>query len=282
MKLNEIDVGFGGGSLLQVANRSHVQMMSYVIETPDGKTVVIDGGHDCSEDAEQLNKLISERGGKVALWLFTHAHNDHYGALFNMLKNNDKLDFEIEKMMFSFPETEWLKEIEGGGSYQPCCEFLAQLESHGIKYSELEAGTVIECGGMTFEIINNCKNYKDYSSVNDTSIVILAHFPKRDVLFLGDLAVNGGNYLLEHFNAAKIRCDIVQMAHHGQGGVDKNFYERVQPKICLYTAPDWLWENDNGGGKGSGPWLTLQTRTWMEDMNVERFCPCAYGDYLFK
>lgn len=198
VKINELNVGFGGGSLLQVANRSHVQMMSCIIDTPDGKTVVIDGGHDCREDGEHLRELIKERGG------------------------------------------------------------------------------------MTLDIVNNCDNYADYHSVNDTSIVILAHFPKRDVLFLGDLAVQGGKYLLEHFDASKLRCDIVQMAHHGQGGVDKAFYERVQPKICLYNAPDWLWENDNGGGKGSGPWVTLETRKWMEDLNVETSCPCSYGDYLLK
>lgn len=282
MKTHEINVGFGSGNLLQVANRSRIQSMSYFIETPQGKTVIIDGGYCCLEDAENLHKLILERGAKVDLWLFTHAHNDHFGALMYILENTDKLDFEIEKMFFTFPEAEWFKGIEGGSAYEPVCIFLSQLERHGIKHDELYAGDVIECGGMTFDIVNDCKNYRDYTSVNDTTIVILAHFPKRDVLFLGDLAVSGGNYLLDHFDASKIRCDIVQMAHHGQQGVDKRFYESVRPKICLYTAPDWLWDNDNGGGKGSGPWLTLKTREWMEELNAEMSCPCAYGDYIFK
>ncbi len=280
--INLINLGLGGGSLLQVANRSCVQMMSYVIETPDGKTVVIDGGNDCYEDAEALRQIIFERGGKVSLWLLTHAHKDHYGALFYLLKNNDKLDFKIEKLMFNFPEVEWFKHVDNGYSYIDCCEFLKSLKHHGIECSKLEANTIIKCGGMTYEVINDCANYKDYSTVNDTSIVILARFPKRDVLFLGDIGVTGGQYLLEHFNKEKIKCDIVQMAHHGQQGVDKSFYEYVQPKVCLYTAPDWLWDNDSGEGKGSGPWHTLTTRQWMEEMGVELSCPCAYGDYLFR
>jgi len=101
-------------------------------------------------------------------------------------------------------------------------------------------------------------------------------------LFLGDMGWDSGDdYLRTHGNE-KIRCDIVQLAHHGQNGVTKEFYQAVQPKICLYTAPDWLWENDIGGGKGSGPWKTLEVREWMEELSVEQSCPAAYGDYILK
>ena len=73
----------------------------------------------------------------------------------------------------------------------------------------------------------------------------------------------------------------MQMAHHGQDGVDRDFYNIVKPKICLYTAPLWLWDNNSGGGKGSGPWKTLETRRWMEELGAEQSCPNAFGDYLF-
>lgn len=282
MMLNNVVLGLGGGSLLQVANRSFVQMMSYFIETPDGKTVVIDGGYNCPEDGEHLRDLIEKRGNKVDLWFITHAHDDHFGALLYLLENNDKLDFKIENMCFNFPEAEWFKGVENEKVYELYFRFLSQLNRHGIECQKLCEGNVLECGGMTFEIINDCRNYNDYNNVNDTSTLILAHFPKRDVLFLGDLGEKGGKYFLDNFDVSKIRCDIVQMAHHGQRGVNKEFYERVKPEICLYTAPDWLWENDNGGGKGSGPWLTLQTREWMEELSVKNSYPCAYGDYLFE
>lgn len=58
MDLNKLNVDFGGGSLLQIANRSPVQMMSYLCETPDGKTVVIDGGNPCKEDGEYLYSIL--------------------------------------------------------------------------------------------------------------------------------------------------------------------------------------------------------------------------------
>ena len=69
MTIHEIDVGLGGGSLLQVANRSPVQMMSYVIDTPEGKTILIDGGYRRPEDAAHLRELIRERGDRVVTCL---------------------------------------------------------------------------------------------------------------------------------------------------------------------------------------------------------------------
>ena len=39
---NTVQLGLGGGTLFQAANRSHIQSMMYMIETPEGKTVFID------------------------------------------------------------------------------------------------------------------------------------------------------------------------------------------------------------------------------------------------
>lgn len=64
---------------------------------------------------------------------------------------------------------------------------------------------------------------------------------------------------------------------HGQQGVTKEFYHAVRPKYCLWTTPRWLWENDSGNGKGSGPWQTLVVRAWMERFEIERHYLMADG-----
>ncbi len=64
----------GGGSLLQIANRSRTQMMSYIIDCPEGGTIVIDGGMYCDEDADNLYCELQKRGKKVDYWFFTHCH----------------------------------------------------------------------------------------------------------------------------------------------------------------------------------------------------------------
>ena len=279
MNFNMIDVNLGGGSIIQLANRTPTQMMSYVIKSPDGKVMVIDGGTYSEGDGMCLYNKLVEYGKVVDLWIITHAHDDHYGALGWILNNRENHDIEIKRLCFSFPPTPWHNAIDPS-EIDTLKWFYEGVEKHGMKSLPLIAGDTLLCGELKIDIITDGRDYKRFSSVNDTTSVLRVHFPKRDVLFLGDLGKDKGKDVLNTVAHELLRCDIVQMAHHGQDGADKEFYEIVRPKICLYTAPCWLWDNDNGGGKGSGPWKTLVTRKWMEDLGAVASLPAAYGDYL--
>ena len=278
--MNKVYLDLGGGSLLQVANRTHTQMMSYIITAPDGSTIVIDGGTRKDGDGEHLYQLLCSRGKHVDKWFITHAHSDHYGALYWILENIKPFDIAVDELYFDFPPLEWFKKADEGLGYSGVAAFLDAVK--GFNIIAPKAGDVIECGGVALEILNNnCKNCENYLEINDTSIAILVHFPRRDVLFLSDLEPAGGSDLLASCGKEKLRCDIVQMAHHGQNALQKDFYELVKPKICLYTAPDWLWDNDPGTGFDTGIWKTVETRTWMRELGVEASFPIAFGDYLF-
>ena len=112
MKLNKANLELGGGSLLQISNASGISMMSYLIDTPDGRVVMIDGGNYGSEDADKLYEMIRQRGGRVDLWIMTHAHSDHFGALPWIMEKYPVFDIEIGKMCFHFPDREWLSKKE--------------------------------------------------------------------------------------------------------------------------------------------------------------------------
>ncbi len=66
----------------------------------------------------------------------------------------------------------------------------------------------------------------------------------------------------------KLRADYIQMAHHGQNGVDRRFYEAVAPTGCLWCTPDWLWNNDVGGGFNTHVFQAVTVRGWMDEMGV--------------
>ncbi len=286
MQLNTVYVGLGGGSVLQLANREHPQTMSYIIDTPDGKTIVIDGGwygerYDGLE-AQDMYRLLEERGKRVDLWLITHAHKDHFGALQFLLRTVQPFDLDIRDLRFDFPPIEWIKTVENGGSVAPVTDFLERATAADLPITKLCCGDVISCGDITIDVLCDARDYAKYQSINDTTCALRVSFPKRDVLFLGDLGPERARDLLDECPHDKLRCDIVQMAHHGQGGAERAFYEAVQPKVCLYTTPDWLWDNDAGGGFNTGPWKTVVTREWMEELGVQVSCPHAYGDYLLK
>lgn len=284
MKLNCVDLGLGGGSLLQVANRSLTQMMSYLIDTPEDKTVLIDGGHHCAEDGLHLYELLCERNKTVDLWIITHAHVDHYGAMMWLYENMPDADIRIKKICFHFPTKQWLEMRENTPYTQ---RLFNMLDNQTATIITPRAGDILECGGMTFEIVSVPEEYQEYPTVNSTSMIVVAHFPKEDVLFLGDFDKHAQNEFLRKHDPATIRKDIVQMAHHGQMGVDRSFYELIKPRICLYTAPQWLWENNryrcnDPATAGTGPFETLLTRKWMEELGAEASYTHAEGDYIFR
>ena len=276
MTQNLLDVNLGGGSVLQYANRDPYQMMGYLLKTPEGKTIVIDGGRQEGADAAYLHQLILQEGARVDLWLITHAHDDHFSALSCILRDMDQLDFEICDMRLCFPPTEWLKTVENGQPYAPAVQFLERLNQHGIPYTPLCRGDVITCGGLTIDVMHDAENYASYTTVNNTGAVLRVHYPNRDILFLADIETAAAKELTDLYTPEQLQCDIVQLAHHGQGGPNRVFYEIIRPKIALYTAPDWLWTNRDG----TGPFKTLETRRWMQELGVVLSCPHCHGDFL--
>ena len=96
----------------------------------------------------------------------------------------------------------------------------------------------------------------------------------KSILFLGDLAVKGGEQLLAKAAPEYIKADYVQMAHHGQGGVDKACYEAIRPTYCLWPTPSWLWDNLGSGGYDTGIFNTVVTRGWISALK------CVKRHYL--
>ena len=276
------DLDLGGGSLLQVANRSRSQMMSYIIDCPNGGTIVIDGGAYKDEDADNLYRELEKRGKKVDLWFFSHCHDDHYGAWLKLVERGN-FDIEIDRLCYNFPTYEWLMTKED----KECTErFFEAIKNSDFNIVTTKCGDVFSCGGIDIEVLNDPINYENYRSINPTGIILKAHFPKRSVLFLGDYDIDAEDDYKKNFSVEKLRCDIVQMAHHGQSGVSLSFYELIKPKYCLYCAPAWLWENNIGsrGGpetRGQGRFTTLTTRRWMAEMGVIRSFHMGDGDWFF-
>lgn len=49
----------------------------------------------------------------------------------------------------------------------------------------------------------------------------------------------------KHFNENSNSLDYLQMGHHGNHSVTKEFVEKAQPSIAFFDAPDWLVEGEN-------------------------------------
>ena len=90
-------------TLWQLPSQVNTIGNSYVIQTVNGKLIVMDGGSE--EETEYLRGFISALGAEVEAWFISHPHDDHFWALINILK--EPRDIKINNIYHSriTPET---------------------------------------------------------------------------------------------------------------------------------------------------------------------------------
>lgn len=256
----------GVGELWMLSSTTGAQNLSIVIKSPNGKLIVIDGGWEA--DADKLSSLILQQGGKVDAWLITHPHEDHVGALCAILNDTGR-KIKIDKIYCSLARPDWYRQVSptGAGIADQLLNAFTKLPV-GTVTNNIGRGTEINIDDVNIRVLNNRGVYT-YNGVNNSSMVYKIRVSGQSILILGDLAYDGGKDLIKTCTAAELKSDIVQMAHHGQQGVDQDAYALIAPTTCLWPSPAWLWNNDNGGGVGSGSWGTLKTRAWMDALGVK-------------
>ena len=256
----------GVGELWMLGSATGAQNLSIVIKSPNGKIIVIDGGWEA--DADKLSSMILQLGGKVDAWLITHPHEDHVGALCAILNDTGR-KIKIDKIYCSLATPDWYRQVSptGAGIADQLLNAFTKLPV-GTVTNNIGRGTEINIDDVNIRVLNNRGVYT-YNGVNNSSMVYKIRVSGQSILILGDLAYDGGKDLIKTCTAAELKSDIVQMAHHGQQGVDQDAYALIAPTTCLWPSPAWLWNNDNGGGVGSGPWGTLKTRAWMDALGVK-------------
>lgn len=253
------------------------QMMGYIIRTKNDKTIIIDGG--TIDDTANLMKYIGKYNNKVDYWFITHAHDDHVGA-FTEIANNT--DVQIDNIYISLNEYEWYEQNEPSrAEFSKKVIDTVNSEKRKENVHIPQINEKIQIDGIEVEILGIRNPEITENPGNEQSMVIKFDTGKQSLLILGDTGEKSSEKLLKT-QKEKLRSDIVQMAHHGQAGATKELYEVVQPKICLWPTPEWLWNNDVGNGKGSGQWKTLETRKWMEDLNVQTNYVAKDGDYTIN
>jgi putative metallo-beta-lactamase domain protein len=268
-----------GQEILMLANQSDSQMMSYIITTKNKELIVVDGGLDL--DAEHLRQAIIARGGKVSAWFITHPHSDHVGALVKLI-NDGLQEISIDAVYYNFVDDDWYKRNEAyrADMVLKAKEALAKLGAEKL-HGNIKTGDLIQVDDVKIHVLNDPYLFA-VNSINNSSVALRMEIGSKRVLFLGDMGPEAGAALLKDVGAEGLKADIVQMAHHGQYGVEKNVYEAIRPSICMWNSPAWLYDNDNGGGIGSGKWFTLQVRSWMDELGVTKHFVIKDGDQLIK
>ena len=200
MQFYFIDVGQGDATLIQ---------------TPDGKTMLIDGGETNTGIVVQLQSIGVQR---IDLMIATHPHSDHIGGLVQVLQS-----FPVAKVITS-------GQAHTTSVYE---HFLDGIAAAQAEYVEVKRGDVISLGGIDFKVLNPANN--NDPDLNENSVVLQFTYGQTTFLMMGDSGAVTETALLSA--GLPLKADILKVGHHGStSGSSIAFLTMVQPKIALYSA----------------------------------------------
>lgn len=248
---------------------------SYIFQIENGDVVVLDGG--VAEEEFYLRGFLAALGNHVSLWIVSHPHPDHIGALNRILKQPGEII--IDKIYHSEFSADFC-ELEP--EYRDAAlDFYVNLKKAGIPMENVTTPgdsflidrTHFKILGITNETITN-------NPFNNSSMVIKVWDEEKSILFLSDAGIEAGDILLNGPFRKDLDCDYLQMAHHGQKGVSKDFYRTIKFRACLWPTPTWVYNNDTGNGFNTHDFETVEIRNLIDSIGIkENFVSC---EGLFK
>lgn len=214
----------------------------YTIYNPKQGLIVVDGGW--TEDEEYVREVIASLGNHVDAWIISHPHPDHVGA-FNAIYA-DLRDIEVERIItIELPSPEICFEKASWDSMDSYNAFL-NLKIPNLEYVHTTDSFML-CG-LQFDILNAFDQHIEvYSSdyLNDASMMFKVTNKEESMLFCSDVGGGISFYLLGHWQD-NVKADYLQMGHHGNGGLEDDFYQRVAPKVAFFDAPANMMNDTTG------------------------------------
>ena len=270
-------------SIHMLASVDGGQMNSFIITTADEKIIVIDGGEN--NDAENLIEHLKALTGKeiphVDAWILSHPHMDHISAFLQIMETMPGA-VTLDKLYYNFPSIQYITRNQPWPD--PClARFYEDLPLYADKVLVVSIGDTFDVGDAHFECLYSPNPELTMNVTNNASLVLKMTLGGKSVMWLGDCGVEEGDRILElNKGTDTLKSDYVQMAHHGQNGVEKRFYEAVAPTGCFWNTPKWLWDNDAGLGYNTHGWKTIEVQGWMADLGVKEHYVIMNGDQVVE
>jgi competence protein ComEC len=209
-----LDVGQGSSTLLQL---------------PNGKNILIDGGGYQSEQFNAGQGIIAPFLWRKRIWhlddlVITHPHQDHYNGLPFIYAR-----FQPQRLI-----------VNGDSGNEPAYQqFLATVRKKGTPVIvatagdalQQDKGLLLECLGM-HGLLDQGPGW----STNDRSLVLRLHYGARSFLFPADIGTQSENRLMLHHGGLP-RTDVLLAPHHGSiTSAGQDFIAAIAPTLIVVST----------------------------------------------
>lgn len=251
-----------------------------MIQLPDGKNMIIDGGDRGSDSVAAVNAYIDRLKGDAQKLTFdylllTHTDSDHVGGLDDVILRDD---VDVKKMFVPRLSTDQI-------STKVYRDFLSAIEQEKntvegvtVEYSTVDSDFENLEVGYRFDFItptDDCYDENIFGSAegkNSVSPIIVMEFGGEKVLFTGDanekytekwfdeLVKEDKDHSLDYYDV-----DVLKVGHHGsETSTSDAFLATVKPEYAVISYGE--------GNKYGHPREELlnRLRGYMSDTNIYR------------
>ncbi len=242
---------------------------SVLLELPDGKTMLIDGGKNGTFGKDSggerfgiaqaiLDVLAGKDITELDYVLLTHTDSDHCGSLDDVINSDSVL---VHTVYMPYVKSGYAddplakgktKVSESLGKIEPQSistryydAFVESVVKEGSEIVYSEAGTVIEGEGyrMTF-VTPDPSQYSgvksgDAKAINNVSPIILLEYPTVRVMLTGDAAKKGEQVFLDNYvnMGLDVDVDVLKAGHHGSKESSNSFFlDVIKPEYVVISA----------------------------------------------
>jgi len=191
------------------------QADSILIQTPDGKNMLIDAGNRDDGDFV-VGYLKKNKVKKIDVVIGTHPHEDHIGAMAQVIRS-----FDVDKIYL--PNT-----INNTKTFE---DMLLAIKGKGLKINRAK-------GGMEIPFSNDAKvmvlapNGEKYEDLNNYSVVVKITYKNNSFLFAGDAEKTSEEEMIK--KGYDLHADVLKIGHHGStSSTSQEFLKRVSPKYAV-------------------------------------------------
>jgi competence protein ComEC len=198
---------------------------SILVQMPNGKSMLVDGGRRTAGD-----KVVAylKKAGVTSLdrLVATHPDADHIGGLVDVLQQ-----FNVKKV------------IDSGKDHtsETYMDYLKLVDQKDIPFHVAKTGEKLDLDPAVDIKVLNSGNTAPTDENNDSSIVLKITYGKVSVLLTGDAPKDVEKQMME--NGEDVSATILKPGHHGSSTSSSlEFLEAVHPKVAVLS----YGENDYG------------------------------------
>ncbi|MEQ4303587.1 ComEC/Rec2 family competence protein [Plantactinospora sp. B6F1] len=221
---------------------------SLVLPVGVGRAVVVDAGPDPGAVDRCLRRLGVRA---VSLLVVSHFHADHVNGVDGVFRGR-RVDAVVVP--------QWLEPAEGRATVERAGS------ANGVPVGTVGAGWTYAAGSVALVLLGPPYPIRGTrSDPNNNSLVLRAQVGGVSILLSGDAETEEQRALLESVPVARLRVDVLKLAHHGSAYQEPAFLDTVRPAVALVPVGV-----DNGYGHPNAGVLDRLARSGVRVLRTDR------------